>query len=74
MNKVEAYVKVKNGIVWNWNLPEALVGVHLLHWIATYPVDKVIHSLNNWGLHINFKPNISAGADQLRKLIEGLRT
>ena len=31
------------------NLPEALVGVHLLRWIVTYPVDKVIHSLNNWG-------------------------
>ena len=31
------------------NLPKALVGVHLLHWIATYPVDKVIPSLNNWG-------------------------
>ena len=30
------------------NLPKALVGVHLLHWIETYPVDKVIHSLNNW--------------------------
>ena len=27
-----------------------VVGVHLLRWIATYPVDKVIHSLNNWGL------------------------
>ena len=22
------------------NLPKALVGVHLLRWIATYPVDK----------------------------------
>ena len=32
------------------NLPKALVGVHSLSWIATYPVDKVIHSLNNWGL------------------------
>ena len=31
------------------NLPKALVGVHLLRWIATYPVDKVIRSLNNWG-------------------------
>ena len=31
------------------NLPEALVGAHLLRWIATYPVDKVIHSLNNRG-------------------------
>ena len=30
-------------------LPEALVGVHLLRWIATYPADKVIRSLNNWG-------------------------
>ena len=32
------------------NLPKALVGVHLLRWIATYPVDKVICSLNNWVL------------------------
>ena len=32
------------------NLPEALVGVHLLRWIVAYPVDKVIRSLNNWGL------------------------
>ena len=31
------------------NLPKALVGVHLLRWITTYPVDKVIRSLNNWG-------------------------
>ena len=30
------------------NLPKALVGVHLLRWIETYSVDKVIHSLNNW--------------------------
>ena len=32
------------------NLPEALFGVHLLRWIVTYPVDKVIRSLNNWGI------------------------
>ena len=32
------------------NLPKALVEVHLLRWIVTYPVDKVIHSLNNWRL------------------------
>ena len=31
------------------NLPKALVGVQLLLWIATYPVDKVIRSLNKWG-------------------------
>ena len=29
------------------NLAKALVEVHLLRWIATYPVDKVIRSLNN---------------------------
>ena len=29
------------------NLPKALIGVDLLRWIATYPVDKVICSLNN---------------------------
>ena len=34
------------------NLPKALVGAHLLLWIVTYPVDKVICSLNNWGLVI----------------------
>ena len=27
-----------------------IVGVYLLRWIVTYPVGKVIHSLNNWGL------------------------
>ena len=32
------------------NLPKALIGVYLLRWIATYPVDKVIRSLNNWDL------------------------
>ena len=31
------------------NLPKALGGVYLLHWIVTYPVDKVIRSSNNWG-------------------------
>ena len=31
------------------NLPKALAEVHLLRWIATYPLDKVICSLNNWG-------------------------
>ena len=35
------------------NLQEALVGVHLLLWIVTYPVDKVIRSLNNWGQALN---------------------
>ena len=34
-------------------LAKALVGVHLICWIATYPVDKVVHSLNNWGLIYN---------------------
>ena len=51
MDRVETYVKFKYGIVWKTCqkvLP--VVGVHLLRWIATYPVDKVIHSLNNWGL------------------------
>ena len=31
------------------NLAKALVGVNLLRWIVTYPVDKVIRSLNTWG-------------------------
>ena len=50
MDRVETYVKFKYGIVWK-TCQKALpvVGVHLLRWIATYPVDKVIHSLNNWG-------------------------
>ena len=30
-------------------LAKSIVGVHLLCWIVAYPVDKVIHSLNNWG-------------------------
>ena len=30
------------------NLPKAFVGVHFIRWIATYPLDKVIRSLNNW--------------------------
>ena len=37
------------------NLTKALIGVHLLRWIATHPVDKVIRSLNNWRLTINKK-------------------
>ena len=32
------------------DLPKALVEVHLLPWIATYPLDKVIRSLNDQGL------------------------
>ena len=35
------------------NLPKASVGVHLLRWIATYPVDKVMRSLKNRGLVFN---------------------
>ena len=31
------------------NLPKVLGGVYSLHWIVTYPVDKVIRSSNNWG-------------------------
>ena len=41
------------------DLVKAFVGVHLLSWIVTYPVDKVIRSLNNWGvasrIHTNFQ-------------------
>ena len=36
------------------NLPKPLVGVHLLRWLGTYPVDKVICSLNNWHLVDDF--------------------
>ena len=43
--RVEAYVKFKYCVE---NLSKALFGVHLHRWIATYPMDKVIHSLNNW--------------------------
>ena len=45
------------------NLPEALVGVHLLGWIVTYPVDKVTRSLNNGGLNVNVNAN-SPNQDQ----------
>ena len=40
--------------------PKVLIAVHFLHWIATYPVDKVIHSLNNWDLEFSLQslPNI----------------
>ena len=34
------------------NLPKALDGV----WIVTYPVDKVVRSLNNWGQVGRFYP------------------
>ena len=27
--------------------------MHFIHWIATYPLDKVIRRLNNWGLYFN---------------------
>ena len=40
------------------NLPKALVGVHLLRWIVTYPEDKVIHSLNNWAQVNNYHGNL----------------
>ena len=46
--RVEAHNKFKYGIVWK-TCQKVLVGVHLLRWIVTYPVDKVIRSLNNWG-------------------------
>ena len=36
------------------SLPKVLVGVHLHRCIVTYPVDKVIRSLNNWGLRLAF--------------------
>ena len=35
-------------------LPEALFGVHLHCWIVTYPLDKVIRPLNNWGQDCTF--------------------
>ena len=31
-------------------LAKALGGVYFIRWIAIYPLDKVIRSLNNWGL------------------------
>ena len=49
MNRVKAYVKFKNEPDCVENLSKALFGVDLLRWIVTYPVDKVIRSLNNWG-------------------------
>ena len=35
------------------NLPKGLGGVYLLHWMVTYPVDKVICSSNNWCQVVN---------------------
>ena len=31
------------------NFLEVSFGVHLHHWIVTYPLDKVTYSLNDWG-------------------------
>ena len=31
------------------NFPETFSGVHLHRWIVTYPADKFIRPLNNWG-------------------------
>ena len=31
------------------NLPEVSFGTHFQRWIVTYPLDKVIRPLNNWG-------------------------
>ena len=31
------------------NLPEVFFGVHLHSAIVTYPLDKVMRPLNNWG-------------------------
>ena len=31
------------------SFPETFSGAHLHRWIVTYPVDKVIRALNNWG-------------------------
>ena len=38
------------------NLPKALGGAYLLCWTVTYPVDKVVRSLNNWGQVGRFYP------------------
>ena len=52
------------------NLPKALFGVHLFRWIVTYPVDKVIHSLNNWRL-VSIPHESSAITGDVYNSIEG---
>ena len=48
----------------------AVVGVHLLRWILTYPVDKVIRSLNNWGQKGNLMlKNTAALIDTLNAVL-----
>jgi len=32
-----------------------LFGVHFIRWIAIYPVDKIIRSLNNWGQNHSYE-------------------
>ena len=46
MNRVEACVNFKNGIVWK-TVQKHWLGYILLRWIATYPVDKGICSFKN---------------------------
>ena len=39
------------------------------YWMAGYPLDRVIHSLNNWGLHLNLaadRPFTKPGSDRIR--------
>ena len=40
-------------------LAEALVGIHLYHWIVIYPVDKVIRSLNDTGPQVDKRRSVS---------------
>ena len=56
-----------SNLVWDCvkNLPNALFRVHLLRWIATYPLDKVIRSLNNRGLVANNSKPLAIGESRL---------
>ena len=56
------------------NLSKALVGVHLLHWIVTYPVDKVIRPLNNWGQVNNYHDNLQVLSVKPGLVLIGLPT
>ena len=43
------------------NLSKVWVGVDLLRWIVTYPLDKVIRSFNNWGLDLILPSGVYSG-------------
>ena len=32
-----------------------MFATHFIHWIAAYPLDNVIHPLNNWGQSVHHR-------------------